>query len=255
MDLDASVEQARALVAQANSVAVLTGAGISTDSGIPDFRGKDGVWTKNPEAEKKSHISVWVGDADYRKERWQRLAEGSIWAKKEPNTGHRSLLALERDNKLHTLVTQNVDGLHQAAGSAEELVVEVHGTTRRVKCLDCGDGAPMEIALDRVRAGDDDPACKTCGGILKSATISFGQSLEAEPLQRAEKAAQECDLLLAVGTTLGVFPVANMVPIAVNFGAELVIINLDETGFDHLASVVVRGSISDVLPAIVGDAS
>ncbi len=252
MDLDAVVEQARALVADAESIAVLTGAGISTDSGIPDFRGKDGVWTKNPEAEKKSHISVWVSDAEHRKERWARLAEGAIWAKKEPNDGHRALLELERQGKLHTLVTQNVDGLHQAAGSAEDLVVEVHGTTRRVKCLDCGDGAPMEVALDRVRAGDEDPACKTCGGILKSATISFGQALEAEPLMRAEKAAQECDLLLAIGTTLGVFPVANMVPIAVNFGAGLVIINLDETGFDHLASVVVRGSISEVLPAIVG---
>jgi len=110
----------------------------------------------------------------------------------------------------------------------------------------------MEVALERVRAGDPDPACKTCGGILKSATISFGQALEVEPLQRAERAAQECDVLLAIGTSLGVFPVANMVPIAVNSGAELVIINAEQTGFDHLASVLVRGSISEVLPGIVG---
>lgn len=231
---------------------MLTGAGISTDSGIPDFRGPDGVWTKNPEAEKKSHISVWMTDPDHRRDRWQRLADGAIWAAKEPNDGHRALLALELAGKLHTLVTQNVDGLHQAAGSSPELVVEVHGTTRRVKCLDCGDGAPMEVALERVRAGDPDPACKTCGGILKSATISFGQALEVEPLQRAERAAQECDVLLAIGTSLGVFPVANMVPIAVNSGAELVIINAEQTGFDHLASVLVRGSISEVLPGIVG---
>ncbi|MEM7095608.1 MAG: Sir2 family NAD-dependent protein deacetylase [Actinomycetota bacterium] len=255
MDLESSVEHARELVSGAGAVAVLTGAGISTDSGIPDFRGPNGVWTKNPEAEKKSHIDVWINDPEHRKERWQRLAEGAIWAAKEPNDGHRALVTLEQSGKLHTLVTQNVDGLHQAAGSAEDLVVEVHGTTRRVKCLECGDSAPMEAALTRVRAGEADPPCKTCGGILKSATISFGQALEPEPLMRAERAAHECDVLLAVGTSLGVFPVANMVPIAVNAGAELVIVNAEATGFDHLASVIVRGSISEVLPRIVGAAA
>jgi len=248
---DAAVEQAAALVARASAVAVLTGAGISTDSGIPDFRGPQGVWTKNPEAEKKSNIETWVNDVEYRKQRWQRLADGTVWAEREPNDGHRALLALERDNKLHTLVTQNVDGLHQAAGSTEDLVVEVHGTTRRVKCLECGDGAPMQVALDRVRAGEDDPPCKNCGGILKSATISFGQALEVDPLRRSHEAAQACDLLLAIGSTLGVFPVAHMVPIAAEAGADIVIINAEPTGFDNLASVVVRGSISEVLPRIV----
>lgn len=251
-DIGAAVTAARELVSQASHVAVLSGAGISTDSGIPDFRGPNGVWTKNPAAEKKSHIDVYVNDQEHRRNNWQRLAEGSIWAAKEPNDGHRALLALEAQNKLHTLVTQNIDGLHQAAGSSEDLVVEVHGTARRVKCLSCGDGAPMEVALERVRAGEADPPCKSCGGILKSATISFGQALEVDSLVRAEKAAQECDLLLAVGTSLGVFPVANMVPIAKNSGAEIVIVNGGETGFDHLASVVVRASISDVLGDIVG---
>jgi len=243
---------AQQLIDQASTVAVLTGAGISTDSGIPDFRGPQGVWTKNPEAEKKSHIDTYVNDPEHRKANWQRLAKRQIWAEVDPNDGHRALLALERRSKLHTLVTQNVDGLHQAAGSDSALVVEVHGTTRRVKCLDCGDGAPMQKALDRVLGGEEDPACKSCGGILKSATISFGQSLEVEALERAQVAAQECDLLVCIGTSLGVFPVANMVPIAKNFGAEIVIVNAEPTGFDDLASVIVRGSISEVLPLMVG---
>ena len=249
--LQDAVNAARTLIDEAATVAVLTGAGISTDSGIPDFRGPQGVWTKNPEAEKKSHIDTYINDVEHRKANWQRLAKRQIWAEVDPNDGHRALLALEARSKLHTLVTQNVDGLHQAAGSDPELVVEVHGTTRRVKCLDCGDGAPMQKALDRVLAGEEDPACKSCGGILKSATISFGQSLEAESLERAQVASQECDLLLCIGTSLGVFPVANMVPIARNFGAEIVIVNAEPTGFDDLASVLVGGSISDVLPAML----
>ena len=250
-DLIDAIAAARRLVSAAQSVAVLTGAGISTDSGIPDFRGPNGVWTKNPEAEKKSHIDVYVNDVDHRKRRWQRLAEGDLWARREPNAGHRALLALERTGKLHTLVTQNIDGLHLDAGTDPTRFVEVHGTTRRVKCLSCGDGAPIERALERVRAGEEDPACKTCGGMLKSATISFGQAIEIDALQAAERAAVECDLLLAIGTTLGVFPVANMVPIAVNTGARVVIVNAEQTGFDELAEVVVRGSISDVLPQIL----
>jgi len=242
---------AQQLIDDASAVAVLTGAGISTDSGIPDFRGPQGVWTRNPAAEKKSHIDTYVNDVDHRKANWQRLAKKQIWAEVDPNVGHRALLALESRDKLHTLVTQNVDGLHQAAGSNEDLVVEVHGTTRRVKCLDCGDGAPMQKALDRVLAGEEDPPCKTCGGILKSATISFGQSLEVESLDRAQVAAQQCDVLLCVGTSLGVFPVANMVPIARNSHAQVIIVNAEPTGFDELATVIVRGSISDVLPVIV----
>jgi len=249
--LTAAVQHAQTLIDDAATVAVLTGAGISTDSGIPDFRGPQGVWTKNPEAEKNSHIDNYVGDPELRKAKWQRLASKQIWAEVDPNLGHKALVALETRSKLHTLVTQNVDGLHQEAGSDPSLVVEVHGTTRRVKCLDCGDGAPMQKALDRVLAGEEDPACRSCGGILKSATISFGQSLEVESLERAQVAAQECDLLLCIGTSLGVFPVANMVPIAKNFGADVVIVNGEPTGFDELASVIVRGSISDVLPPML----
>lgn len=250
-ELEQTVAAARQLIDDATSVAVLTGAGISTDSGIPDFRGPQGVWTKNPEAEKKSHIDTYINDVEHRKAKWQQLAKKQIWAEVDPNDGHRALLALESRNKLHTLVTQNVDGLHQSAGSNPDLVVEVHGTTRRVKCLECGDGAPMQKALDRVLAGEEDPACKTCGGILKSATISFGQQLEVDALERAQEAAQQCDVLLCIGTTLGVFPVANMVPIAKNFDADVIIVNAEPTGFDELATVLVGGSISAVLPAML----
>lgn len=246
------VERARALLGDAQTVAVLTGAGISTDSGIPDFRGPKGVWTTDPDAEKKSHIDYYVAHPDHREARWARMADGSLWPKREPNDGHRALLALEERSVLHTLVTQNVDGLHEAAGTSPDKIVEIHGTTQRVKCLDCGDGAPMEKALDRVRAGEADPPCKSCGGILKSATVSFGQSLPVDGLRRAEVAARECDVLLCIGTTLAVYPIANMVPIAVNEGADVVILNGEATQFDHIASAVIHGSISEVLPHLLG---
>ncbi len=248
-----SLAFARSIVDQATSVAVLTGAGISTDSGLPDFRGPKGVWTKDPEAEKKSHIDYWVNDAEHRKSRWKAMADGLAWARVDPNDGHRSLLALERRGVLHTLVTQNVDGLHQLAGSNPDLVVEIHGTTRRVVCLACGEGDDMAHALDRVRAGDDDPKCQPCGGLLKAATISFGQSLVTASLQRAEEAAKECDVLLAIGSTLGVFPIAHMVPFAEHHGAKIVIVNGEPTGFDHLADVTVDGSITEVLRLLLAD--
>jgi NAD-dependent deacetylase len=185
-----------------------------------------------------------------RKRAWRNRLESEAWAA-EPNPGHLALVELERRDKLHTLITQNIDGLHQAAGSAADRVVEVHGTIREVGCLDCGERAPMARALERVRAGEEDPECRSCGGMLKSATISFGQSLVADDLVRAERAAHECDLLLAVGSTLSVYPICDVVPIAKMSGADVVIVNAEPTQFDDLADVVVRGSISEVLPAIV----
>ena len=160
-------------------------------------------------------------------------------------------MTLEERGKLDTLVTQNIDGLHHAAGSSPGKVVEVHGTMREVVCMSCGERAPMERALERVRAGEDDPDCRTCGGILKSATISFGQNLVAEDLQRAGGAARRCDLLLAVGSTLSVYPVADMVPVARMAGARVVIVNGSGTAMDHHADAVLRGSISELLPHIV----
>ncbi len=241
-------------IAEARAIVVLTGAGISTESGIPDFRGPQGVWTKNPGAEKMATLSNYMSDPEVRRRAWRHRVESPAWSAK-PNAGHRALVELERSGRLHTLITQNVDGLHQAAGSSPERVVEIHGTIHEVNCLDCGERAPMERALARVRAGEDDPACRSCGGILKSATISFGQNLVARDLQRAERAARGCDLLLAVGSTLAVYPIAGVVPVAKRAGARVVIVNAQPTEMDELADAVIRGQIGEILPVLIGAAS
>jgi NAD-dependent protein deacetylase/lipoamidase len=250
-DLERAVTTARRLIDQAQRIVVLTGAGISTDSGIPDFRGPQGLWTKNPEAEKMATIQHYVADRDVRKRSWRSRLD-SPWLSAAPNDGHRALVALEKRGKLKALITQNVDGLHVKAGSSPSLVIEIHGTTRDVVCLSCGERAPMERALARVRAGEEDPPCRTCGGILKAATISFGQSLVPEDLRRAELAARTCDLMLAVGTKLSVYPIAGVVPVAKDSGARVVILNSESTEMDGLADVLLRGSISEVLPRLVG---
>ncbi|MEO9224211.1 MAG: Sir2 family NAD-dependent protein deacetylase [Acidimicrobiales bacterium] len=238
-------------VAEAERVVVLTGAGISTDSGIPDFRGPNGVWTKNPAAEKSSDIRYYVADPEVRKVAWQGRLHHPAWTA-EPNAGHSALAELDRTGRLLMLVTQNVDGLHQRAGVPPERVVEIHGTVTRVVCLSCDDRRPMAYALDRVRAGEADPACEICDGILKSDTISFGQSLVEADLRRAEAAAASADLLLTVGTTLTVYPVAALPAIAQQAGARVVTINGQETAFDDRADAVVRGQIGDLLPDVVG---
>lgn len=248
------IERARELVDAASAITVLTGAGISTDSGIPDFRGPNGLWTRDPAAEKASHIRVYISDPEVRRRNWARRASGELWATVEPNIGHRALVHLEARGKLHALITQNVDELHQMAGNDPELVVEIHGTTRRVQCLECDYRVDMEVVLDRVRSGEDDPCCPDCGGLLKSATVSFGQNLDPNDLARAEQAAQSCDLFLAVGTSLAVFPISQTVPLALTSGADVVIVNAEPTPYDDLAAVVLHESISAVLPMIVGPA-
>jgi NAD-dependent protein deacetylase/lipoamidase len=249
-DVMALADEVRSWIDVAERVVVLAGAGISTDSGIADFRGPDGVWTRNPEAEKRATLQYYMSDPQARRESWRHRLEHPTWSA-EPNAGHRALVALEQRGKLDTLVTQNIDGLHHAAGSDPGKVVEVHGTMRDVVCMSCGERAPMERALERVRAGEDDPDCRSCGGILKAATISFGQNLVAEDLRRAGDAARRCDLLLAVGSTLSVYPVADMVPVARTAGARVVIVNGSQTAMDHHADAVLRGSISELLPHIV----
>ena len=229
---------------------VLTGAGISTDSGIADFRGPQGVWTKNPEAEKMATLQAYVSDPELRARSWQNRLTSPMWSA-SPNAAHRALVDLERSGRLDLLVTQNIDGLHQKAGSDPARMVEIHGTSLEVMCLSCGDRQPAEPVHDRVRAGEADPTCAICGGILKSATISFGQSLVAEDLIRAEEAAANCDVLLAVGSTLAVFPAAGLVPVAVRHGAVTIIVNGEPTDMDSLADVVLRESIGDCLPALV----
>jgi NAD-dependent deacetylase len=249
-----SLSRARALVDQAERVVALTGAGISTDSGIPDFRGPQGLWTRNPLAEKMSNIHYYLADREVRKLSWQNRISSPAWNAK-PNAGHLALVHLEERQKLHALITQNIDELHQQAGSSPDKVIEVHGSMRRFMCWGCGMRGPMQHVLERVRAGEEDPACRDCGGILKSDTISFGQQLVPEVIDRAMQAAGEADVLVAVGSTLQVYPVAGAVDIARSAGAKVIIVNAQPTAYDEVADAVLPGSISEILPAVLGSAS
>lgn len=245
----ANIEQVMNWMDRARRVVVLTGAGISTDSGIPDFRGPQGLWTRNPAAEKMSDIRYYVADPEVRKAAWKARLEHPAWTAR-PNRGHMALVSLEQRGKLHALVTQNIDGLHQRAGNSPDRVIEVHGTVHQVVCLTCGWKGPMQDTLDRVRAGEEDPPCRQCEGILKSDTVSFGQPLVPEVFDRAVAAAGQCDLMLSVGTTLQVYPVAGLVPAAKDSGARLIIVNAQRTPFDSIADAVLDSPISEVLPKI-----
>jgi len=243
------VDAARAWIGRATRVVALTGAGISTESGIPDFRGPQGVWTKNPAAERLSNIHAYLSDPEVRKLAWQGRLVHPAW-QATPNAGHRALAELERLGRLHALVTQNIDGLHQRAGSSPGRVIEVHGTVHEAVCMQCSWRGSIHEVLDRVRSGEADPPCTTCGGILKSATISFGQALEPAVIGRAIRAADEADVLLAVGTSLQVYPVAGMVPRAKASGARVIIVNAEPTPFDDMADAVISHAIGSVLPVI-----
>ncbi len=246
----ADVDRIAAWVRDARRVVALTGAGISTESGVPDFRGPNGVWTKNPAAEKTATLQVYVADPDVRRLAWKNRLESPMWDA-EPNAGHRALAELERAGHLHTLVTQNIDGLHQKAGSSPAIVVEVHGTVHEAECLACGWRGPMDDTLERVRAGEEDPECLQCGGMLKSATISFGQMLVPDVIERAQLAAAGADVFLALGTSLGVYPAAGLPEIALRAGAKLVIVNEQETPFDPVADAVVHERLGTFLPDLV----
>ncbi|MCU0269447.1 MAG: NAD-dependent deacetylase [Acidimicrobiales bacterium] len=243
-------DAAGGLVASARRVVVLSGAGISTDSGIPDYRGPNGVWTKNPEAERNATLSVYLREPEVRVRAWRRRLEWDALDPR-PNPGHHALVDLERQGRLHTLVTQNIDGLHQAAGSDPGRVIEIHGTIHDYVCMSCDRRGPMGEVLARVQAGEDDPPCEHCGGILKSATISFGQALVWEDLDRALEAVAGADLFLTVGTSLAVSPINQSVFVAADAGVPIVIVNGEPTEFDALAAAVVRDPISDVLPRLV----
>ena len=244
------IERAAELIREAVHVVALTGAGISTESGIPDFRGPDGVWTKNPDAERQATLQHYMADREVRVRAWKSRGSSPL-LKAEPNAGHFALTDLHNKGKLELLVTQNVDGLHERAGFPRKDLVEIHGNMREYVCMRCGHRGPMSEVLARVAAGEDDPPCPICGGILKSATVSFGQSLVPEDLERAQFAAANCDLLITAGTTLGVYPIAEMAPIALRAGAKLIILNAQETPFDEYAEVVIRERLGEVLPAIV----
>ncbi len=249
--MDAQIDAARTWVLGSTRLVALTGAGISTDSGIPDFRGPQGVWTKNPKAEKLSNIHYYVSDPEVRRLAWQSRLEHPAWHA-TPNAGHRALVELERRRHLHLLVTQNIDGLHHRAGTSPDRVIEVHGTVHEAVCLQCDWRGPMQSVLNRVRAGEEDPPCRDCGGILKSATISFGQALVPGVIARAMQAADDADVILAIGTSLQVYPVAGMIPAAKEAGARIVIVNAEPTPFDGIADAVVSTPIGIALPAICG---
>lgn len=243
------IRTVRGWVSQASRIVALTGAGISTDSGIPDFRGPQGVWTKDPVAEKQSNIDTYMADEQVRIQSWRSRLNHAAWTAR-PNAGHHALVDLEKQGKLHALITQNIDELHQVAGNTPARVIEVHGTVRRVVCMACGLRTPMPEVLERVKAGEADPRCLSCSGIQKSDTISFGQALVPAVIDRALTVAGQADLLLAIGSTLQVFPVAEAVPIAARAGARIVIINAEPTAMDELADAVLRGSISELLPQV-----
>jgi len=250
MDDPSTVQRARELLAAAERIVVLTGAGVSTDSGIPDFRGPNGLWTRNPGAEKMSNLQAYVASREVREASWQARLQHRGWDA-QPNAAHRALVDLERTGRLNAIVTQNIDGLHQKAGSSPGLVIEVHGTMFESVCLSCGDRRGMRESLDRVAAGEADPPCLLCGGILKSATISFGQSLDAAVLARAQAVAQDCDLLLAAGSTLTVYPAAGLVAVAAEAGATVLVCNAEATPYDGVAAAVLRAPLGESLPTLV----
>jgi NAD-dependent deacetylase len=234
----------------ASRVSVLSGAGISTESGIPDFRGPQGVWTRNPAAQALFTLDAYLADPAVRELAWRNRLAHPAWDAR-PNAGHRALVALERSGRLGAIVTQNIDGLHQRAGNDPARVIEIHGTLFDVECLSCGRCTGMRENLDRVESGEPDPACLVCGGMQKAATISFGQPLKVDVLRAATRAAADCDLLLAVGTTLQVQPAAGLAKVAVAAGARLVIVNRDPTPYDDLASALLREPIGETLPRLV----
>lgn len=234
----------------ARSVAALTGAGISTDSGIPDFRGPSGLWTRDPEAEKMSTYQVYVTDPAVRRRSWQARLAHPAWTA-EPNAAHLALAKLAASDIDTHVITQNIDGLHQRAGLPDSRVLELHGTMYSAVCVDCGDRHAMADILTRVRAGENDPACAECGGILKSATVMFGQALDADVLSQAVAAAQAADVILAIGSTLTVEPAASLCAVAVRAGAAFIIVNRDPTPYDGIATALIREPISIAVPAIV----
>jgi NAD-dependent deacetylase len=237
-------------LARAGRICVLTGAGISTDSGIPDYRGPNGLWTRDPDAEKLVTLGYYLADPGIRRRSW-RMRQALQDADPRPNAGHAALVDLERQGRLRALITQNVDGLHQAAGSSPERVLEIHGTVHEVVCTGCGDRTPMSAALARLAAGEPDPACLVCGDVLKSATVYFGQMLDEHVVEACTSAAADCDVFLAVGTSLQVWPAAGLADVAVGSGARLAVVNAQPTPYDDVADLVVRAPIGTALPRLL----
>ncbi|WP_040837316.1 SIR2 family NAD-dependent protein deacylase [Nocardia brevicatena] len=231
-------------------IGVLTGAGISTDSGIPDFRGPRGVWTKDPMAELLFTYDNYLADPTVRERSWVARRDNPAW-NAEPNAAHVALVELERAGRTVTIITQNIDRLHQRAGSTPQRVLEIHGNMFDVVCVECDYRSSMTVTLERVAAGEADPPCPDCGGVLKAGTIMFGQALDTRTLLKATLVAETSDIFLAVGTSLQVEPAASLCGRAVAAGADLVIVNAEPTPYDSIATEVVRESIGEALPRLV----
>jgi NAD-dependent deacetylase len=233
-------------------IGVLTGAGISTDSGIPDFRGPRGVWTKDPIAELLSTYEAYLADSELRKRSWLARRDNPAW-QAEPNAAHIALADLERAGRTITIITQNIDRLHQRAGSSPGRVIEIHGNMFEVVCVGCTYETTMAATLARVAAGEADPPCPACGGVLKSATIMFGQQMDRRTMTKAALTAEASDIFLAVGSSLQVEPAASMCALAVDSGADLVIVNAEPTPYDGIATEVIREPIGTALPRLVSE--
>jgi NAD-dependent deacetylase len=233
-------------------IGVLTGAGISTDSGIPDFRGPDGLWTKDPSLAEAFTYDRFMTDGEVRKRFWSTYGGNSAWDAK-PNAAHRALAELDQSGMALRVLTQNIDGLHQRAGLAARKVLELHGSMHETVCLKCEAVVPSADVIARVHAGEPDPACKTCGGVLKLRVVLFGEYLDSDVLDQAEQIAAASQLFLAIGSTLEVEPAASMCAVAVEAGAKLVIINRDPTPYDRIATAVIREPIGTAVPRICAE--
>jgi NAD-dependent deacetylase len=243
-DLDTAVSRLRELFDEASVILPFTGAGISTECGIPDFRSPGGLWTKN----RPIDFDDFMASREARNESWRRrFAIDAHFSGAEPGRGHRALATLYRIGKAPALVTQNIDNLHQKSGVAPDDVVELHGNTTYALCLGCAARYEIGWVHDRFVASEEAPDCEHCGGFIKTATISFGQAMPARAMQRAEELSRACDLFLVVGSSLVVWPAAGLPLIAKRNGAVLVIVNRDATEFDELADLVVRHDIGDTL--------
>ncbi len=243
---DAALASALPWLRHARRILVFTGAGISTESGIPDFRGPNGVWkTTDPQ---RYTIESYVSDRAVRVERWQARLEGRF-SNAEPNQAHFAVTRLQQAGLAPVVVTQNIDGLHQKAGTVN--VIELHGTSAAAVCLSCQRRMPIAVVLDRVREGDEDPHCEVCGGLLKTATISFGQPLVAADMAHAVEEARACDICLAVGSTLSVWPAAGVPVEAIRQGARLVIVNEGATDLDGMASLILSGRAGTIMAELV----
>ncbi|MCC9154826.1 NAD-dependent deacetylase [Streptomyces parvulus] len=231
-------------------VAILSGAGVSTDSGIPDYRGPNGLWRRDPEAEKLVTYEYYMGDPEIRRRSWlMRRANRTLGA--EPNAAHRAVAELERSGVPVRVITQNVDGLHQRAGLSARKVLELHGTALSYVCTGCRVRGPMADALARVDAGEDDPPCLECGSVLKPATVMFGERLDPVVMGEALAVSKACQVFVAVGTSLQVQPAAGLAGVAADHGARLVVVNAEPTPYDDLADEVIREPIGTALPQLL----